>query len=273
MNKQTIPLLTSELADLIEKSDCDVMKGRMEYIGRHQGNPYGVEIRQFGRATAMLAHKFPVIDFNRVYGIGHEEIEHLDEIFAFFASANREFMIDIAPQRMSTELLQALTQRGFLQTGFHTAMYGVPDLSHVHPVDGLEVRRVQKEEVELYGRIFTSSLEIPDDIPERKESNLLLLEDPHWTLYLCWQGETPIGFTIMQIVDGVAGFALAGTVPEYRNRGAQTAMLHQRMVDALAADARLVVAQCEFASGSQRNLQRAGFQVAYTKSVWKRQEA
>ncbi|KEO84851.1 GNAT family N-acetyltransferase [Tumebacillus flagellatus] len=268
-----LPLLTAELADLIEKSDCDVMRGRMEYIGKQQGNPYGVEIKTFGRAVAMLAHHFPVIDFNRVYGIGAEEIQHVDDICAFFASANRNFMIDVPPQRTTPELLQALTARGFRQSGFHTAMYGVPDVSKVRPVEGLEVRRVQPHEVELYGRIFTRSLEIPDDIPERTESNFLLVEDPEWHLYLCWQGDTAIGFTMMQIVDGVAGFALAATLPEYRNRGAQTAMLHQRMLDAEAAGAHLIVAQCDFASGSHRNLQRAGFHVAYTKAVWKREEA
>jgi hypothetical protein len=76
---------------------------------------------------------------------------------------------------------------------------------------------------------------------------------------------------MMQIVDGVAGFALAATLPEFRGQGGQAAMLHQRMVDAEAAGAHLIVAQCEFASISQRNLQRAGFQVAYTKATWKRQ--
>jgi hypothetical protein len=167
---KNVPLLTMELAERIEQSDFLVMHDRMAAIGRHEGNPYGVEIRPFGRATALLARNFPVIDFNRVYGLGPEEIGLLDEIVEFYQQGGQEFMIDIAPHRTSPELLQALAERGFLQAGFHTALYGVPDRSRVSPVAGLDVRRLEEQDVDLYGRIFTSALEIPADIPERRES-------------------------------------------------------------------------------------------------------
>lgn len=270
MQKLTVPLLTNELADRIERSDLDVMRVRMEKIKAQTGDPYGIEIAQFGGATALTGRKFPVLDFNRVYGMGPDEIPLLDEICAFYERGGHAFLLDVTPQRTSPELLEELLKRGFVQTGFHTALYGVPDLVNVRAVEGLEVRPVTEQDVELYGEIFFQSLGVPKDTPERKESNLMLIADPEWTLYLCYQGDVAIGFAMMQIVEGVAGFALAGTLAEYRGRGVQQALLHQRMVDATAAGAHLIVAQCEFGSVSQRNLQRAGFQVAYTKAVWQK---
>ncbi|HEU4962911.1 MAG TPA: GNAT family N-acetyltransferase [Bacilli bacterium] len=264
------PLLTAELAQVLEKSDCDVMRGRLHAISQHEGNPYAVEIKEFGRATALMAGNFPVIDFNRVYNLGEEEIDHLDEILAFYAKAGREFMADIAPHRSSPKLMQALEEHGFTASHFHTALYGVPDVSRVQAADGLEVRPITEAEVELFGEVFTTALETPKHIPERRESNLVLLGDPQWHLYLCWQGNTAIGFAMMQIVDGVAGFALAATIPEYRGRGAQAALLHKRMHDAVEAGAHLMVVQCEFGSVSHRNLQRAGFATAYTKMIYKK---
>jgi GNAT superfamily N-acetyltransferase len=68
--------------------------------------------------------------------------------------------------------------------------------------------------------------------------------------------------------DGVALFAGATTAPEYRNRGLQSALLHARMRYAYEHGCDLAMMVAEVGSQSQRNAERAGFNVAYTRTKW-----
>jgi GNAT superfamily N-acetyltransferase len=73
----------------------------------------------------------------------------------------------------------------------------------------------------------------------------------------------------LAIHGGVALFAGAATVPELRRRGLQTALLRARLAYAQehACDLAMIVA--EPGGESQRNAQRSGFGVAYTRIKWR----
>ncbi len=68
--------------------------------------------------------------------------------------------------------------------------------------------------------------------------------------------------------DGVALFAGATTVPERRNRGLQSALMTARMRYAAEHGCELAMMVAEVGSQSQRNAERAGFAVAYTRTKW-----
>jgi hypothetical protein len=59
----------------------------------------------------------------------------------------------------------------------------------------------------------------------------------------------------------------ASTVPEFRKRGVQAAMTHARLRMAAKAGCKVAVVMTQPGSGSQRNMERQGFRVAYTKFV------
>ncbi len=62
-------------------------------------------------------------------------------------------------------------------------------------------------------------------------------------------------------------FALggAGTLADYRGRGLQTALLRARMAAAVKAGCEYAVVVTQGATTSQRNAERLGFRVAYSK--------
>ncbi len=66
---------------------------------------------------------------------------------------------------------------------------------------------------------------------------------------------------------GDASTANASTIERFRRRGCQSALLARRLSDAFAAGSELVTTLTLFGSGSQRNMERAGFRMAYTKSL------
>lgn len=73
----------------------------------------------------------------------------------------------------------------------------------------------------------------------------------------------------LSIRDGVALFAGASTIPEFRRRGAQQALLEARFRYARAVGCDLAMMAADPGSGSQRNAERQGFRIAYTRTKWK----
>jgi len=71
-------------------------------------------------------------------------------------------------------------------------------------------------------------------------------------------------------VKGVAGLFGASTLPAFRNRGVQTALLKQRLARAAAENCDLAVCIAAPGSSSQRNVVRLGFSVLYTRVKFER---
>jgi GNAT superfamily N-acetyltransferase len=89
---------------------------------------------------------------------------------------------------------------------------------------------------------------------------------------LCFLAEVdgqPGAAAALSIHEGVALFAGAATVPELRRRGLQGALLTQRLRHAAARGCDLMMMVAEAGSESQRNAQRKGFRIAYTRTKWR----
>ena len=82
------------------------------------------------------------------------------------------------------------------------------------------------------------------------------------------QGE-PGAAGVLCVHDGVALFGGSATVPEMRRQGLQSALLLERMRYAFdhGCDVAMIVALP--GSHSQRNAERQGFRIAYTRTKWK----
>jgi GNAT superfamily N-acetyltransferase len=70
------------------------------------------------------------------------------------------------------------------------------------------------------------------------------------------------------IHNGVALFAGAATIPQMRRRGLQAALLQERMRYAFDHGCDLAMMVAEAGSESQRNAERKGFRIAYTRMKW-----
>lgn len=89
---------------------------------------------------------------------------------------------------------------------------------------------------------------------------------------LCFLAEydgKPGAAGVLCIHDGVALFGGSATVPELRRRGLQAALLHQRMFYAFDHGCDLAMMVAQPGSDSQRNAERKGFRIAYTRTKWK----
>jgi hypothetical protein len=73
----------------------------------------------------------------------------------------------------------------------------------------------------------------------------------------------------LNVVDGVALLAGASTVPEGRKQGAQLALLEERLRAAAGLGCDLAMMGALPGSASQRNAERHGFRIAYTRIKWR----
>lgn len=86
--------------------------------------------------------------------------------------------------------------------------------------------------------------------------------------FLVESGGMPIAAGALHIHEGVALLAGASTIPSARGRGAQRALLEARLAFAVESGCDLAMMVAAPGSTSQKNAQRAGFQIAYSRVKW-----
>jgi hypothetical protein len=89
-------------------------------------------------------------------------------------------------------------------------------------------------------------------------------------LFLAELDGVPIAAGALGLSDGVAHLAGASTIPAGRKRGAQLALLDHRLRHAAADGCDVALMGALPGSGSQRNAERHGFRIAYTRIKWRR---
>jgi GNAT superfamily N-acetyltransferase len=88
--------------------------------------------------------------------------------------------------------------------------------------------------------------------------------------YIVERDGAPIATGSLGVFEGIALLAGASTVPSARGAGAQSALLATRLADARARGCEYAMMVTAVGSASQRNAERNGFQVAYTRTKWRR---
>lgn len=87
--------------------------------------------------------------------------------------------------------------------------------------------------------------------------------------FLAEIGGRPIAAAALTASQGVALLAGASTIPEARRQGAQLALLEHRLRYAAESGCDLAMMCAQPGSASQRNAERHGFRIAYTRIKWR----
>jgi GNAT superfamily N-acetyltransferase len=267
-----IPVMTAALATRLERAEAEFWTARLAPIRRVQGNPLGVEIQQFGEATAFIVRALPDNPtLNRVIGLTAGDEDLLDEVLGWYRERAIRCHADISPFACGFDLLARLDERGLYASGWQTILYGVPHSGAV-PLAGRATAQVKRCDPADRGAFIDLRLRMPD-IPAAERAfwkGIVEAEysDPGWRCYVAEVDGQPASMGALHLRGGVGILAVDKTLAEYRGRGCQTALLRARLADAAAAGCELVTAQAEPGSVSQRNLERAGLRTAYTRVAW-----
>lgn len=209
----------------------------------------------------------------QTFGLGlHEELtpEALNDIEQFFSQRGAETMHEVCPFA-GTATLDLLCERGYRPFEISNVTYRAVEAGRDTLPSNIGVRVVGRDEAELWSSI--SSRGWTHDHPEFEEfvRNMgeISVARENSPCFLAEFDGVPGAAGALILHDGVALFGGAATVPELRRRGLQGALLHERMRYAAEHGCDLAMMVAEAGSNSQRNAERKGFRVAYTRLKWR----
>ena len=245
------------------------MASDMLVLRKQRGNPLGVEVRRLGSTVALLMRAAPGWEFNRVIGLASDQYERLDEMADWYARKDVRCYVESVPTLTSASDLRLLADKGFWQVSFHSVLYGVPAGGLRGTATGVEVLEAGDSDMVEFAEMYMVYFSLSDDVVEGAKANVAAeYRQPGWRLYIATVDARPAAFGVLHEHDGIGSLAGAATLPEFRGRGCQSALLARRIADATADGCELVVSQAMPGSSSHRNMERAGLRVAYTKGIW-----
>lgn len=188
----------------------------------------------------------------------------IDRIEAFFRSRGARVSIDLCPLA-DPGLLQALAERGYRATEFNNVL--VRRLAGAEIVPAPRVRRAAPEEGELWSHTVGSGFfEGHQLTAEEMDVGRAIFAAPGAMCYLAMAGvDEPAGGAALAFHGGLATLFADSTLAHFRRQGIHRELISARLNEAIAQACDLATASTLPASSSQRNYERQGFEVVYTK--------
>lgn len=220
-------------------------------------------------AGGVAVYAGPGSPYNRGVGLGlHGPVSHseFEQLEAFFANYNVTPQLSLCPLADSS-LNGLLGDAGYrIEMFMNTWVREICPTEDFHLPKGIIVCPAEYDEATLWARVaFKGGLDSDDAEPGRTTIIAAYPYMAHTTCYLAWIDGEAAGAGTLSIHDRLAELFGASTRPPFRNRGVQTALLASRLAEAQRLGCDLAVVHTEPGSGSQRNVERMGFRLAYTK--------
>ena len=216
---------------------------------------------------------------NKVIGVGFagplnpSDLDVVEQAFLERRSSVRFEVATLADPSVG----QLLTERGYRLIGFENVL-GVRASARVsESAADFTVEPLTPATTDTWFEVIVDGFSTPDGsavLPEEqfeREALRQIFDDfarsPAYRGYLCrWRG-TPVGGAGMRLDSGIAQLAGAATLPAFRRRGVQAALLRHRLQDAAEAGCDLAVVTTAPGSKSQHNAQRQGFEPLYPRAI------
>jgi GNAT superfamily N-acetyltransferase len=191
----------------------------------------------------------------------------LDTIERFFQDRGAQVDHEVSPLA-GVATLDLLCARGYRPIEISSVMHRPVEAPPPGPI---KVRVTGPEESQLWAEINARGWthEHPEMMPFMQQFGALAAAKYDCTCFLAELDGQPGAAGALNIHDGVALFTGASTVPEMRRRGLQSALLQERMRYAAQHGCDLAMMVAEAGSESQRNAERQGFRIAYTRTKWR----
>lgn len=194
----------------------------------------------------------------------------LDEIEAFFRRHDAPVFHEVSPLA-DTAVLGLLSGRGYVPIELTSVMFReLGGASEERPTSQITTRVISPDEVDTWARTSANGWATEHEgLAEFMLGFGRISAQCNGSFpYLAELDGEPVATGMLFIHDDVAMLAGASTVPAGRNKGAQNALLNARLTFALQKGCTLAAMGASPGSQSQKNAQKNGFQIAYTRIKW-----
>jgi GNAT superfamily N-acetyltransferase len=205
--------------------------------------------------------------FNHVFGLGRANPatdEQLDRIAEFYGKET--YFVALAQDAEPDDLAARLEARGFEPDSAWTKFRRGVDPPA--PVESeLRVEPIGPQHARDFGRIVAAGFELPEFTGRWLAA---LFARPRWTCFVAFADDEPAAAGTLFVCRGVGWLGFAATLPEFRRRGAQSALLAARIRAAAELGCSQVAGETGALeegrrSNSYRNIVRAGFEPVYDR--------
>jgi len=267
------------LAARIERADCRLLEDAIT-AGRER-DPAGdrLAIPLAGGLATWAGDGSPL---DKVAGLGFAGSvpdDGLAEVEQAFHSRGAGVRIELATLA-EAGIAEMLTTRGYRLLGFENVLgrdlADLPAGAGVAPVT-IERARDGAHGFDEWLDLVVAGFATPDaqGVPSGEEFPRRVLEvairdltaGSGFTRYVARIDGVAAGGASLRIDDGIAQLTGAATLPAFRRRGVQSALLARRLADAAAEGCDVAVVTTEPGSKSQQNVQRQGFDLLYSRAL------
>jgi GNAT superfamily N-acetyltransferase len=211
---------------------------------------------------------------NRAIGVSLSELTatDLDVLEQFFVERGLNPMMELSSWA-PTSTLAEVARRGFVPRWFRSVFALRPPMSIGETVTEVRIEPVGSDEAEQWLEVFNKGFEAEHGEAHvaNDEIGRASFVVPNNHTFLAYLDEQVAGCGSMQIVDGVAWLGGAATIPKFRKRGVQAALVEYRLRLAADAGCELAAATALANGPSARNIVRLGFQHTHTQVVVEQQ--
>jgi len=195
--------------------------------------------------------------------------ETLETIERFFHDRNAPVQHEVSPFA-GVAALDLLCRRNYRPMEISNVLFQ-PILQPTEEEDDrIRVRVISPDEAQMWTEINAKgwSHEHPEMEPFLLGFSTIVAAREQSVNFLAEQDGTPGAVGSLSIHEGVALFSGSTTIPEMRRRGLQSALLRARLRYAAEHGCDLASIVTMPGSDSQRNAERSGFFIAYTRMKW-----
>jgi hypothetical protein len=192
----------------------------------------------------------------------------VDRIEDFYRKYKAPSQVDLTPLH-SPEVFEMFKERGYAIAELNNVLYRKLDPQETFPAPPVhcDIRPSHHGEADVTGSIVEGAF-FPDGAPEAFRGLIApLYQMKNARPFVAEMEGRPVACGTGLVIPEHKVFALcgAGTLSEFRGRGLQTALLRARMTAAIRAGCEYAVVVTQGGTTSQRNAERLGFRVAYSK--------
>jgi len=266
---------TGALARRIEAAEASLVADVATSVGRRRGES-SVYIKAIGGGMAVFSG--PDSPVNKLAGLGFELLDEalLSEVEDAFAARQTPVRVELSTLA-DPAVAVLLTGRGYLLRGFENVLaLGLETMTAAGTSDITitDAPADTSQWVDVVAMGFAHPDEFDGPPPTEAfgtEALAEIMNDmsavPGFHRYLGWRNGIIAGGGGLRIFNGIAQLSGASTLPDHRRQGVQTALLHHRLAQAVAAGCDMAVVTTEPGSKSQQNVQRQGFSLLYARAV------
>ena len=204
--------------------------------------------------------------------VGEDEIERMED---FFHSRGAAADVELCPYA-DPSIVQIFKDRNYTLLEFSNVLVRklTPDDMHIDSNSEVVIRRPEPHEIRLLaetvGRGFFETGDLPPMMIDMFDT---FFNSSAGAAFLAEVDGTAAGGGVVIMHEGIASLGGASTLPEFRNRGIQTALLRARLAFAVSAGCEIAMVTTMPGTISQRNVERQEFRVVYTRTKIQKQSS